>query len=101
MSPHGIMTASLAPRRAFAPRHRSLASASQPQRPGDTRKTNLRANSHTSAASAANNVEDSASVEDLVPQGVPDPPHNPDPPRSHMKRPVKLLLFLCLVRCVI
>src|SRR2546429_487993 len=27
-------------------------------------------------------VEDSASVEDLVPQGVPNPPHNPNPPRS-------------------
>src|SRR6266566_4667049 len=38
MSPHGIMTAALAPRRDFAPRHRSLASASQPQGPGNTRK---------------------------------------------------------------
>jgi hypothetical protein len=49
MSPHGIMTASLAPRHAFAPRHRSLASASQSERVSNTRKTNLYANSLTSA----------------------------------------------------
>ena len=27
------------------------------------------------------NVEDRASKEDLVPPGVPEAPHNPDPPR--------------------
>jgi len=27
------------------------------------------------------NVEDPACVEDLVPPGVPEAPHNPDPPR--------------------
>jgi len=27
------------------------------------------------------NVEDPVSTEDLVPQGVPKTPHNPDPPR--------------------
>src|SRR6201986_5229872 len=49
MSPHGIMTASWHRGRAFAPRHRSLASAFQPERVCNTRKTNLHTNSHTSA----------------------------------------------------
>src|SRR5690242_8307132 len=79
MSPHGIMTASW---HRGMPRHRSLASASQPERVCNTRKTNLHTNSHTSTTFSTNSVVDSGFMVDLGVYSAPDQPHNPDPPRS-------------------
>jgi hypothetical protein len=58
------MTASLAPRSRLRAADRSLATASQPQGAENTRKTNLHANTHTSAMKLFVNVVDSGFMVD-------------------------------------
>src|SRR5690242_9734983 len=82
MSPHGIMTASLAPRS----RLRAAASVPGISIPAGARlqhqETNLHANSLASTIFSTTSVVDSGFVVDLGVYSAPDQPHNPDLPRS-------------------